>query len=167
MCQGEWTETGDARRAGREQVTQGLARNLAVLRRSHRRMLMDERWDLLHGEWTQRVGASMEAEALLGGLDGATVTDTSGVDWEWILVIFWSELAHTSLRLTALFESLVSSSSTLRLGASCKPARPGQQEGSGVRPSEPSPAWLLALPLSLSDGSAGVRWGGDSRGTAD
>ena len=109
--------------------------------RSHRRMLMDERWDLLHGEWTQRVGASMEAEALLGGLDGATVTDTSGVDWEWILVIFWSELAHTSLRLTALFESLVSSSSTLRLGASCKPARPGQQEGSGVRPTEPSPAW--------------------------
>ena len=35
-------ETGDARRAGQGQVTQGLTRNLAVLRTSHRRMLMDE-----------------------------------------------------------------------------------------------------------------------------
>ena len=35
-------KTGDARRAGRGQVTQGLTRNLAVLRTSHRRMLMDE-----------------------------------------------------------------------------------------------------------------------------
>lgn len=40
------------------------------------------------------------AEGLLGRLDGATVTDPSGVDsgsgdTEWILVIFWSEVAHT------------------------------------------------------------------------
>lgn len=59
----------------------------------------------------------MEAEGLLGRLDAATVTDPSGVDLgsgdaAWILVIFWSEVAHTSSRLTALLESLVSSSTT-------------------------------------------------------
>lgn len=135
-------------------------------------MLIEEGWDLQHGKWTRRVGASMEAEGLLGSLDGATVTDTSGVDsgsgdGEWILVLFWSELAHTSLRLTAPFESLVSSSSTCRLGASCIPVCPGHQEGSGVRHSEPPPAWLLVLALNLSDGSAEAWWGGDSPGTAD
>ena len=75
------------------------------------------------------------------------------------------------LRLTALLESLVSSS-TRRLGASCKPARPGHQEGSGVRRSEPPQpgCWLchaVCLVLQSADGSAEARWGGDSQGTAD
>lgn len=114
----------------------------------------------------------MEAEGLLGRLDAATVTDPSGVDLgsgdaAWILVIFWSEVAHTSSRLTALLESLVSSS-TRRLGASCKPARPGHQEGSGVRRSEPpQPGCLLCHAVCLVLQSAEAWWGGDSPGTAD
>lgn len=66
-------------------------------------MLIEEGWDLQHGKWTPASWGKHGGRGLLEGLDGTTVTDTSGVDsgsgdGEWILVPILSELAHTLLK---------------------------------------------------------------------
>lgn len=83
---------------------------------------------------------------------------------QWILDIFWSELAHNSLRLI-LFDSLVSFSSVHRLDGSCTPAQLGDQEWSRGRPIEPpvlrQAAQFYYLVIKLSSASAQVPqvWG--------